>query len=80
MNIKPYTELETLEIMMCETQNELHRLKLTDRLMIRQKLAGTKNDQIIAMNQGKMRVLTQSLKDLLDIKTELIAKEEKIAV
>lgn len=74
MTIKPYTEAETLEIMMCETQNALTRCKLTDRMMVRMQLGGVKSEQQIAANQQQIKILKESLIHLNAIKQDVLSK------
>lgn len=67
--LRPLSLIDTLQIMVVETKNELTKCKIMDRLMQRQSLkgAGQKNTQMLVMNQAKIKALESSLLDLEDI-------------
>ena len=78
--LKPLTELQTEEIMIVETKNELTKTKLLLRLATRQFLRAT-NDKTIEQTkmvlEGKVRMFEKTIADLEDFHKEDLAKAEK---
>jgi len=83
---RPLTQIEVLRIMVIETENEITKTKITERLAQREKLRGAsfKNvpggkvpmDSILMSLQTKIKDLNGTLKDLKDI-LEFELDEEK---
>lgn len=72
---EPFTALETLDILISESQNELTRVTLQSRLAQRSNLRGIKNEQILAAFQSKGRNLGLAITDMKELR-ELVIKEE----
>lgn len=72
---KPFTQLETIDIMLSEGENELTKTIIQERIGQRARLRGIKNDQILAGVQTKIQQLTRGLDEMRELR-ELVAKEE----
>lgn len=77
--LQPLTKLQTLEIMIVETKNELTKCEIMEKLFMRASLRGSvnKNEQMMGMNQQKIRSFKASLVDLEDMHKEQLAESEK---
>ena len=76
--LKPLTKLQTLEIMICETQNEITKDEILVHVAKIEELAGNsagRNQQNRLMIETKIRALKRTLKYLEEMK-----KEEAAAV
>jgi hypothetical protein len=73
--IVPYTQLEILEIMIAETQNEINKTHVLERLAQRQNVRGIPSETAIAALQRKIKPLEASLADLKDFHKEELAKK-----
>lgn len=72
----PFTPLQTIDILLSESQNELTRIVLQERLAQRSRLRGVKNDQILAAFQAKAKNLAQAIADMKEMRF-LVIREEK---
>lgn len=67
--LKPYTELETIEIMIVETQNQLTKCTILDKLYNRLALSGSETyRQAQGQNQSSMRNFKKTLDTLISIR------------
>lgn len=81
--LKPLTRLQTLEIMIVETKNELTKNQILGSLSTREQLRGNsvgKNKEAEMMITTKCRMLERSIKDLEDMYKEEKEKETSTAV
>lgn len=65
----PYSEKQTIELMIIEAQNQLTKCKVLDRIYQRQRLKGDHIqalDQAMGANQQQTRVLKETIFNLLD--------------
>lgn len=73
--IKPYTKMETLEIILAETENQLNRCEIMDRLYSRVSLGGTQVNQEKEANQSQIRNFRQVLNNLKEIHKAMLEEE-----
>lgn len=77
--LNPLTELQTIEIMLCESKNELTKCEVLDRMFTRLSLRGniSRNEQMAGMNQAKIRALKESIRELADMHKEALDAQPK---
>ncbi len=77
---KPYTKLETIEIMIVETTNQMTKSEVMEKLLLRIRLADASKavDMQLGTTQSQIRNFKDTLKHLEAIKASLLAEEPKI--
>lgn len=77
--LKPFTKLQTLEIMIVETKNELTKSEIMEKIAFRNSLKTNKqqNEQMMGMQQAKIRSFKSALVELEAMHKEELEKEPK---
>lgn len=74
--IRPFTPLETCELVLVETKNELTKCELMDRVYQRLSVMRTESyNMVMGQNQAKMNQFKLVLGHLEDIHKDLLEKE-----